>query len=164
MSPSRSARRTTVLAAVIAVLLTTACAGRSATVTSTADGDVGSPSGRWSGQLLPRGQPPLGGNVVIAPSSNEHEMVVILSVSGAPSLTQALAWRLYQGTCGSSGVVVGTAGEYPPVVMRTDGSGESTATLEEDVPTRGVYSVRVFANTSPGAPLVACGDVTRSRG
>lgn len=152
-----------ILAAAAAALLATACAGGGAnSTTSTAAGDVALAPARWTGQLLPRGDPPLGGRIAISPSTTDGGMVVVLSVSGPPSMSEALGWRLVQGACGTSGVLVGRPGDYTPVVMRSDGSGQSTATIDQDVPGSGIYSVRVYATTSPGAPLLACGDLTQT--
>lgn len=152
------------LAAAAAVLfagtVATACAGHAGGVNSIANGDV-EEEPRWSARLHPQGDRLLSGSVLITPSSHDNQMVVVISMQGPPSATGALAWRLERGLCGSMGTMVGSPGDYSPVVLRADGSGESTATIAESVPTNGVYRVSVFSSPSPDARLVACGDFSR---
>ena len=155
---------TTIAALAGAVLLagTAACANRSAEVVDSAGGDVAADAaGRWSANLRPRSDPPIGGTAVLSPSSTEGQIVVMVSLQGSPSSTSAHPWRVVDAPCDTRGTLVGTAVDYPYIVMRADGTGQATATLPA-ADLSAAYSVRVFASGTNDA-LVACGDLQRGR-
>ena len=143
---------------VLAATLTAACGGRTSAPGPVTDGEAAGAS--WSGHLLSRGNLLISGNGVIMPSGEDNEMVVVISLQGPPSVSVALGWRLERGLCSSPGILVGRPGDYPPVIIRADGTGESTATVAEPVPTGGTFSIRVFSSQSPGSALLACGDLS----
>ncbi len=154
-------RRITNSAALIVFLgiLTTACAGHNSGFGSLADQEMGEPA--WTGQLLSRGSPFISGNAQVRPSSDEKSMFVTISLLGPPSTTMALGWRLERGLCGSPGVLMGRPGDYPAIVIHSDGTGESAAGINEPVPTSGAYSVRLFTSPARGARMLSCGDLTK---
>ena len=154
-------RRITDSAALIVFLgiFTTACAGRNAGFGSPSDEEMGAPA--WTGQLLSRGTAYISGNAQLRPSSDEKSMFVTISVLGPPSTTMALGWSLERGLCGSPGVLMGRPGDYPAIVIHSDGTGEATASIDELVPTTGAFSIRLFNSPAPNSRLLSCGDLTK---
>jgi hypothetical protein len=165
LMPHSVRHRTTIaaLAGISLLAATSACANRSAElVDSSAGGDVAaSAAGRWSANLRPRTNPPVGGTAVLTPSSNEGQVVVMVSLQGSPSSTAAHPWRLVDAPCDSRGTLVGSAVDYPYIVMRADGTGQATAALPATELST-AYSIRVYASGTNGA-LIACGDLQRGR-
>lgn len=161
--PSLARHRTTFTTFIGAVLLVaaTACANRSAEVVRDAGGAVATAGERWSATLTARSNPPVGGTVVLSPSSSDGEVVAMVSLQGSPSSTAAHPWRLVSAPCGSRGTIVGNAVDYPYIVMRADGTGQASATLAVRELTT-AYSVRVYASGTNDA-LIACGDLQRGR-
>lgn len=146
---------TTALAALFIIATATACVARPS---QTVPGGTDLVGPRWSGALLPRGQPSISGNAVVSPASGTSETVAVISIQGPPSARAVLPWGIYEGACGSSGRVLGSAAAYPLIQMRADGTGQATAMLPIEVPTVGTYHARVQL-APPQAGVVACGEL-----
>jgi len=158
MAHPRRTAHTAVLAVALG-MLTTACLGRSAAPGSLGGEEMGEPA--WAGRLLSRGSLLISGSAEVRPSSDGESMFVTVALQGPPSTTLALGWNLQRGLCGSPGVLMGRPGDYPAIVIHSDGSGASVASIDEPVPTAGSYSVRLFASPARGSQLLSCGDLSR---
>lgn len=161
-STARLRSTRTALAGALLLAAAPACANRTAEVTQEAGGAVVAVAGeRWSANLIARTNPPIGGTAVLTPSSTDGEVVAMVSLQGSPSSTAAHPWRLVRAPCDARGTIVGSAVDYPYIVMRADGTGQASATLPvTDLST--AFSVRVYASGTNDA-LIACGDLQRGR-
>ena len=66
-------------------------------------------------------------------------------------------WMIHEGTCSMPGNAVGSASDYPLVVIGSDGKGNATANLMARLDEAKDYVVVVHASTSDLQTVVACG-------
>lgn len=145
------------LAAAAALALVTGCATGSATANGGSDDMLRAGGTRLNARMISRTNPPVGGTASVAPSSTEGESIAYVALQGSPSDARAYAWRVFDAPCNTRGTIIGTAVDYPYIVMRADGTGEGSASL----PTRrfrSPSSVRVYASTSSSV-VISCGDL-----
>lgn len=156
-----SITRPLALALAAALTLTAGCATGAATTGDAADDMLRAGGARWNARMISRTNPPVGGIASVAPSSTNGRSIAYVSLEGSPSAARAYAWRVFDAPCDSRGTIIGTAVDYPYIVMRADGTGEGSATLPSNR-FRSASSVRVYASTS-SAVVVACGDLRQSQ-
>lgn len=91
-------------------------------------------------------------------SHGEGKSVATVTISNAaPSGSHP--WHVYEGKCGDSAVVVGSATAYPMLNVNQQGTATSTATLPLELPTSGAYYVAVNASAANMETIVACGNL-----
>ena len=81
---------------------------------------------------------------------------VSLTISGATSGARH-PWHIHRGTCGSGGSIVGDAGDYPVLQVRSDGVASATADLDVALSEDGQYHVNVHRSPQDMGTIVACG-------
>lgn len=87
-----------------------------------------------------------------------EETRVSLNVMGAQPRT-ALPWHIHQGTCESSGPVVGSGGAYPALLVGSTGQGQANAVVGVALNEAQNYHVNVHASANDMGTIVACGDL-----
>lgn len=125
------------------------------------DPDDSGASTRWNATLSTpsamTGAVDLHGTASLA-SHGEGKSVATVSISNAaPSGSHP--WHVYQGKCGDSAVVVGSATAYPMLNVNQQGTATSAATLPLELPTTGTYYVAVNASAKNMETIVACGNL-----
>jgi hypothetical protein len=77
--------------------------------------------------------------------------VIIALAGGAPGAI--LPWHVHYGQCGDDGKIVGTPGDYPPLVLGTTGRLDGVAQLPFELADKTRYFVHL--HTSPSDMSVA---------
>jgi hypothetical protein len=124
-------------------------------------GDVNLNS-RWHGTLASparlSGAVQVKGAVTMSPGSSPSTTVVTMNVSNAAS-GGLHPWEVRGGHCGSPAGVFGSAGDYEPISIDSDGRGSSTATVSQASPTAGAYSAIVYAAPDNPETVIACANL-----
>ena len=68
-------------------------------------------------------------------------------------------WMIHEGTCNQPGNPVGTASDYPLIMVGADGKGTANANLMARLDEAKDYIVVVHASQSDMGTIVACGDL-----
>ena len=68
-------------------------------------------------------------------------------------------WHVHVGQCGNDQGILGQAGAYPVLQVRSNGQAEAAARLELPVPTSGQYFINVHASEANLGTVIACGNL-----
>ena len=90
--------------------------------------------------------------------STGQETRVTLNIMGAAPRT-AHPWHIHQGTCDSSGPIVGSAGAYPALLVGSTGQGQASTGVGITLNEAQNYHVNVHASANDMGTIVACGDL-----
>src|SRR5579862_2155835 len=118
-------------------------------------------STRWNGTLsTPSGMTgavDLHGTATLVATGPNKSVATVSITNAAPQGVHP--WHVFQGQCGDSGVVVGTASAYPLLNVDNDGRASASAMLPLELPTSGAYYVVVNASAANMQTVVACGNL-----
>jgi hypothetical protein len=148
--------------ALVATLAAAACVRtRTDPVTGRVDVDVESPTKQgedWNAKM--------GGQGALAAATGQARAAVINGVTTLTVRVQGLTpgavhpWSVNEGRCGTTGVLFGSAGLYPPMTVNDQGVAEGAARITTALDEAKKYHVRVYASTSDQATVVVCGDLS----
>ncbi|MEX0773738.1 MAG: hypothetical protein WEB89_04425 [Balneolales bacterium] len=91
--------------------------------------------------------------------SSENEFTAAASISGAEPQA-AHPWHVHEGTCASSGAIIGPPDDYSLLEVDDEGNAETSVTifntsLRED----GDYHINVHLSEDDLDTIIACGDL-----
>lgn len=117
----------------------------------------GETNGQWETTLIPEaGFTGLGGEVEI--TTLEWGATATVRIEGSQE-AGSYGWFIRQGECGDDGEIVGSRETYPPLEVASDGSGEATAMVDEQLQSGERYYVSVHPSPEETSTIVACGDL-----
>jgi hypothetical protein len=100
----------------------------------------------------------MSGSASMAPGSKRGTTEILLRL-GNTSPGGVHPWAIHLGQCGSDEGVFGALESYPPLLVGSDGTGDSMATVALNTPTGGDYFVSVQASPQNRQLTVACGNL-----
>lgn len=103
------------------------------------------------------------GSAWMGPGENDSSTRVTVEVENA-SPGGVHPWEVREGRCGENDEIFGSRGDYEPLEVGNDGRGTSSATLSEELPESGSYSVAIFAAPGNRDLIVACGNLAPPSG
>jgi hypothetical protein len=143
-------------------LASTACVRRQTDpVTGKSDFDIESPWKKgedWKTTLAGKpGYESLTGRADLR--SINSETSISISLNGARS-GSTHPWHLHDGTCDSTGPIVGPASAYSPLVVGNEGQAVASARLTMGLNEAKQYNINVHASPSELSTIIACGNLT----
>jgi hypothetical protein len=99
---------------------------------------------------------PVYGSLRLEPTGKPNELRAKVSVRGAP-VDQQMPWEIRSGNCGENGDQLGAQAAYRTISVRSDGTGDVTATLKITLEAGKTYSVNILASRTNRDRVVACG-------
>jgi hypothetical protein len=115
----------------------------------------GNGNGQWEATLLPEaGFTGLSGQAQV--SSLDWGTSATARVEGAEGGGRH-AWHVHEGQCGDQGDVVGSQEAYPALEVGSDGSGEATAMVDDNLDSGEDYYVDIHPSTEDLETMIACG-------
>jgi hypothetical protein len=98
------------------------------------------------------------GSALMAPGAKRGTTQVVLNLGNtAPGGLHP--WAIHLGQCSRDEGVFGELQNYPPLRERSDGTGQSNATVAINTPISGSYFVSVQASSANSELTVACGNL-----
>jgi hypothetical protein len=100
----------------------------------------------------------MSGSASMAPGTRRGTTRVVLNLGNtAPGGLHP--WAIHLGQCSRDEGVFGELQNYPPLQVRSDGTGRSDATVAINTPVSGSYFVSVQASSANSELTVACGNL-----
>ena len=109
------------------------------------------PGAQWNA-VLPAAASGVSGTLTFVRLDPPGQTRVIIALSGGAS-GAIIPWHVHYGQCGDDGKIVGTPGNYPPLVLGTTGRLDAVAQLPFELADRTRYFVHL--HTSPSDMSVA---------
>lgn len=69
-------------------------------------------------------------------------------------------WGVFEGRCGTTGALFGSAGLYPPITVNDQGIAEAVARISMALDEAKKYHVRLYVSPSETATVAVCGDLS----
>jgi hypothetical protein len=121
------------------------------------------PGAQWNAVLDPGVGNSLRGSITFVRLDPPGQTRAIISLAGgAPGAI--LPWHVHYGRCGDDGVIVGSPGSYPPLVLGTTGSLDAVAQLPIELADRTPYFLHVHASPSDMKTVAGCAALVPDRG
>jgi|RhiMetdeSRZDD1v2_1073273.scaffolds.fasta_scaffold2146660_1 hypothetical protein len=127
--------------------------------TGAVDVDIESPTKKgedWSGSLSPRSGSAITGSFKALVADGKTTISVNLANAMAG---QRLPWHVHKGSCDNDMGIVGSASQYPVIVVANDGTASSNTVLGVSLDEAENYFVNVHASPTNMQTIVACGDL-----
>ena len=127
--------------------------------TGAVDVDIESPTKKgedWSGSLSPRSGSAITGSFKALVADGKTTVSVNLANAMAG---QRLPWHVHKGSCDNDMGIVGSASQYPVIVVANDGTASSNTVLGVSLDEAENYFVNVHASPTNMQTIVACGDL-----
>ena len=100
----------------------------------------------------------MSGSASMAPGAKRGTTQIVMRL-GNTSPGGIHPWAIHRGQCGADEGVFGTLDNYSPVLVGSDGTGVSNATVAINTPTTGDYFVSIQASPGNQKLTVACGNL-----
>lgn len=100
----------------------------------------------------------MSGSASMAPGKKRGTTEIVLSVANT-SPGGVHPWAIHVGQCGADEGVFGALDNYSPLLVGSDGTGVSSATVALNTPTTGSYFVSIQASPANRELIVACGNL-----
>ena len=127
--------------------------------TGAVDVDIESPTKKgedWSGSLSPRSGSAITGSFKALVADGKTTVSVNLANAMAG---QQLPWHVHKGRCDNDMGIVGSASQYPVIVVANDGTASANTVLGVSLDEAENYFVNVHASPTNLQTIVACGDL-----
>ena len=127
--------------------------------TGAVDVDIESPTKKgedWSGSLSPRSGSAITGSFKALVADGKTNVSVNLANAMAG---QRLPWHVHKGTCDNDMGIVGSASQYPVIVVANDGTASANTVLGVSLDEAENYFVNVHASSTNMQTIVACGNL-----
>lgn len=119
------------------------------------------PGAQWTATLTPENGSTLHGTVTFVRGTPATQTRAIFALAGAQA-NSVLPWHVHYGDCGSDHLIVGSAANYPPLVIGSTGSLTAAALLPLELSDGPKYVVHI--HSSPvDMKTVACGPLVPDR-
>ena len=144
-------RTSRVLVGVALSLGATACVSRPGTLDFAL-----APGAQWTVTIPATSTNTLHGTVTFVRTEPRTQTRAIFSLYGGTP-NAVLPWHVHYGVCGDDQLIVGSASNYPPLVLSSNGNLAAAAQLPVELVERTKYVVHIHASAVDMANVIACG-------
>lgn len=150
-------RTSGVLVGVVLAMSATACVSRPGTLDFAL-----APGAQWTVTLPATNANALHGTVTFVRTEPRTQTRAIFSLSGGTP-NAVLPWHVHYGVCGDDQLIVGSASNYPPLVLGTNGNLSASALLPVELTDRTNYVIHIHASAVDMGNVIACGPLVPER-
>ncbi len=117
-------------------------------------------TGIWEGSFVPAAEtePFLAGIAVVTGAQGTQ---IGISIEDGPPGAR-FSWGVRNGTCTTSGSLIGPASSFQPIELEDDGSIVFTMTLHRRIDVLGTYAAELFETENRSGPPAACAELIRT--
>ena len=150
-------RTSRVLVGVALAMGATACVSRPGTLDFAL-----APGAQWTVTIPATSTNTLHGTVTFVRTEPRTQTRAIFSLYGGTP-NAVLPWHVHYGVCGDDQLIVGSASNYPPLVLSSNGNLTAAAQLPVELLERTNYVVHIHSSAVDMANVIACGALVPER-
>lgn len=120
------------------------------------------PGAQWTASIPATGTNTLHGTVTFVRTEPRTQTRAIFSLYGGTP-NAVLPWHVHYGVCGDDQLIVGTASNYPPLVLSSNGNLSATAQLPVELVDQTNYVIHLHASAVDMGNVVACAALVPAR-